>query len=72
MYIRTPSLNSKHTVYLTPCLDITMLASETLAPLLTIERTVEVWYVLLPRCPSLPSSKASKLVASVDMDVESK
>ena len=43
LYIRTSSVKGKDTVYLTPCLDITMLASEIIGPLLTIERTVEVW-----------------------------
>ena len=62
----------KHKVYLTHCIDITILAREILAPLLTIERTVDVWSLLLPRLPFRPSSEASELVASVDMDVESK
>ena len=71
-YIRTPSVKGKHTVYLTPCLDITMLASEMIGPLLTIERTVEVWSSFLPRLPSLLSSEASNLIASIDIVLESK
>ena len=49
-----------------------MLASEMIGPLLSIERTVEVWSSLLPRLPSLPSSEAAELVDSVDMAAESK
>ena len=49
-----------------------MLASEMIGPLLSIERTVEVWSSLLPRLPSLPSSEAAELVASLDMPLESK
>ena len=49
-----------------------MLASEMIGPLLSIERTVEVWSSLLPRLPSLPSSEAAELVDSVDMVAESK
>ena len=72
VFIRTPSLRDKHTVYITPCLDVTTLASEILIPLLAIERTVEVWSSLFPRFPSLHSSDASELVAAVDMAVEGK
>ena len=72
VFIRTPSVKGKHTVYLTPCLDITMLASEMIGPLLTIERTVEVWSSFLPRLPSLLSSEASNLIASIDIVLESK
>ena len=39
---------------------------------LTIDSMVEIWSSLFPRLPSLPSSEASELVASVDMAVEGK
>ena len=40
--------------------------------LLAIDRMVEIWSSLFPRLPSLPSSEASELVASVDMAVKGK
>ena len=72
VFIRLPSVKGKNTVYLTPCLSITTLASEMFALLLAIERTVEVWSSFLPRLPSFSPSEAVELVASVDMAVKGK
>ena len=68
LFNRTPTVKSKNTVYLTPSLDVSTLAKEMLAPFWLLN----AWSSLLPRFPSLPPSEVSKLVASVDMDVDLK
>ena len=57
VYIKTPLIRGKVTVYLTPVLKVSSVSSTILQSLLQLERTVSFWTSLLPHLPSFLSCR---------------
>ena len=71
IYVQTPSLGGK-AVYLTQSLLVEDMSSKIIPSLFKAERSIKVWFSLLPCLPSLSPGDAKALVISVDQAVEVK
>ena len=69
IYIKTPLVRGKVTVYLIPVLKVSSVSSTILQPLLQLERTVSFWTSLLPRIHSLPVADLNQLMSTLDVVV---
>ena len=69
VYITTPLVWGKVTVYLTPVLKVSSISSTILQSLLQLERTVSFWTSLLPRISFLPAADLNNLISTLDAAV---
>ena len=66
VYIPTPIVADRRTVYLSPSLLASYLPLKVFSSLLNVERSVKVWSSLLPSLSSLPPRDIKNLVVSID------
>ena len=70
LYISIPSKAYQCTVYMLPFLLLSAVYLTIVAPLLSAERSIEVWTSLLPRLSSLPATEGGALLSSLDLAVD--